>query len=30
MIDAICMELDLQVDYFNQDQVNTIYFGGGT
>jgi oxygen-independent coproporphyrinogen-3 oxidase len=30
MIDAICMELDLQVDYFNQDQLNTIYFGGGT
>jgi oxygen-independent coproporphyrinogen-3 oxidase len=30
MIDAICMELDLQTGYLNNDQINTIYFGGGT
>jgi oxygen-independent coproporphyrinogen III oxidase len=30
MIDAICVELELQAGYFNHDQVNTIYFGGGT
>ncbi|PIQ48001.1 MAG: coproporphyrinogen III oxidase [Cytophagales bacterium CG12_big_fil_rev_8_21_14_0_65_40_12] len=30
MIDAICVELELQASYFNNDQVNTIYFGGGT
>lgn len=30
MIDAICVELELQAGYFNDDQVNTIYFGGGT
>lgn len=30
MIDAICVELELQAGYFNNDQVNTIYFGGGT
>lgn len=30
MIDGICLELELQAGYFNNDQVNTIYFGGGT
>lgn len=30
MIDAICVELELQAGYLNNDQLNTIYFGGGT
>jgi len=30
MVEAICKELSLQNDYLNKEDVNTIYFGGGT
>ncbi len=30
MIDAIIHEIGLQKDYFGKEQINTIYFGGGT
>jgi len=30
MVDAICMELEMQNDFLGNDTVYTIYFGGGT
>jgi oxygen-independent coproporphyrinogen-3 oxidase len=30
MIEALCMELKMRKDSFAQDQINSIYFGGGT
>lgn len=30
MINAICRELELRAETWNQEQVSTIYFGGGT
>lgn len=30
MVDAICKELELQIDFLGNDIVRTIYFGGGT
>ncbi|MFY0591476.1 radical SAM family heme chaperone HemW [Roseivirga sp.] len=30
MVDAICLELEMQKDFLGNDTVYTIYFGGGT
>ncbi|MEE9372453.1 MAG: radical SAM family heme chaperone HemW [Saprospiraceae bacterium] len=30
MIEAICLELSSRADEFSREEVNTIYFGGGT
>ena len=30
LVDAICKEIFLQQNYLNGEQVETIYFGGGT
>lgn len=30
LVDAIIREMELRRDYLNQQQINTIYFGGGT
>lgn len=30
MTEALCRELTLQKDYIGNDEINTIYFGGGT
>ncbi|OEK06878.1 radical SAM family heme chaperone HemW [Roseivirga misakiensis] len=30
MVDAICVELEMQKDFLGHDTVYTIYFGGGT
>ena len=30
MVEAICKEIELQQDYLNKEEINSIYFGGGT
>lgn len=30
MVEAICKEIELQQDYLNGEEINSIYFGGGT
>ena len=30
MVEALCKELELQIDFLGNDIVRTIYFGGGT
>jgi oxygen-independent coproporphyrinogen III oxidase len=30
MVDAICRDLELRKNYLKSDEINTLYFGGGT
>lgn len=30
MVEAICKEIELQRDYLKEEEINSIYFGGGT